>query len=160
MRGKHHSSGRAALPIEKYNPHPGGCPYCGRPVAHSKESSFIYKGKDYGPVWYCTGMHLSACDAYIGCTRAGAAAGIAAVGTLADRTLRSLRRLCKVLFDEAVAINANYVVGGSVNPIFATRLWLAGELQIAEDDCYIPKLTSEQCQAAIHCLKQILNNTK
>lgn len=68
------------------------CPYCGG-TAVLEDSSIIYNGKSYGPVWVCENFPL--CDSYCGCHRGTTRH----LGSLANRELRAHRKRAHATLD-------------------------------------------------------------
>jgi len=68
------------------------CPYCGC-TAQIVPGETVYKKPGYGPVYVCS--NFPACDAYVGVHKGTTKA----LGTLANRQLRSLRNQCHELLD-------------------------------------------------------------
>lgn len=69
------------------------CPYCdGLPAELVLNSAFLYKGRNYGPVWFCRG-----CGAYVG-THANSK-DHKPLGRLANAELRSWKAKAHAAFD-------------------------------------------------------------
>ena len=67
------------------------CQYDNAEVVLFMDSSFLYHGHDYGPVWVCT-----ECKAYVGC-HPGTTVPL---GSVANAELRLLRKQCHQQFDK------------------------------------------------------------
>lgn len=67
------------------------CPYCGSKAQYSKTSHFVYR-RDYGPVYFCT---CKPEGVYVGCHKGTSNP----LGTLADESLRTLRKKVHAAFD-------------------------------------------------------------
>lgn len=70
------------------------CQYCKGEVALFGDSSFLYHGKNYGPVWVCT--NYPQCNSYVGCHPGT----ITPLGSVANKELRLLRKQCHKEFDK------------------------------------------------------------
>lgn len=108
------------------------CPYCNKPVEFLSDSSEIYHGKNYGPVYICR-----PCQAWVGCHKGTDKP----LGRLADKELRNLKI---ALHDEFDSIWKS----GMMKRKDAYQ-WLAGELGITVDDCHIGMFDNEMCRKAL-----------
>lgn len=71
------------------------CPYC-KDFAVLTDSAVVYRGKSYGPIWYC-----SRCNAYVGVHKTSDRKGLSCkpMGTLANYATREARKRAHAAFD-------------------------------------------------------------
>ena len=135
------------------------CPYCGRPSVFHMDSSYIYRGQNYGPVFEC-----EPCGAYVGAHRAT----LLPMGTLANKPLRILRMQCHKLFDPLYKdLSQAYPEHGrgltrpahnsTMRGAARTRAyrWLAAQLNIPLDDCHIAMFREDRCREVIALLTEL-----
>lgn len=115
------------------------CPYCNKPVEFLADSSEIYHGKNYGPIYVCR-----TCQAWVGCHKGTTNP----LGRLADKELRSLKI---ALHDEFDSIWKS----GMMTRKDAYQ-WLAGQLGIPVDECHIGMFDNEMCKKAIDVVVKFL----
>lgn len=73
------------------------CPYCNQQALYSSTSKFLYHGRDYGAVYFCT---CKPDGVYVGCV----AKTSTPTGMLCDSGTRLLRAKCYKLFDPYVKV--------------------------------------------------------
>lgn len=112
------------------------CTYCGQ-AAVLIDSSAVYYGKSYGPMWRC-----EPCDAHVGCHKGTTKP----LGTLANKALRDRRQQVHWKFDP---IWKNSRRGGARSEAY---LWLAGHLEIPYSECHIALFDLDRCTAAIEVI--------
>lgn len=116
------------------------CPYCGAEVV-LRDSSLIYKNKDYGKIWVCS--NYPKCDAYVCCHKGTTIP----MGRLANARLRTLKKEAHKQFDPIWK-------SGLMSRREAYR-WLSNMLNISLEDCHIGMFDIKMCQRTIHlCSEQ------
>ncbi|OLN21420.1 hypothetical protein BTO30_14985 [Domibacillus antri] len=112
------------------------CPYC------QKEAGFLsskeYYGTDYGTNLYV----CRACDARVGTHKSSKRA----LGTMANATLRDLRKKCHLLFDRMWKSNEVSRSGAYI--------WLQGAMNLPSEKAHIGMFDEEQCKKLLHVLKE------
>jgi hypothetical protein len=127
---------------------PPRCPYCAQLSVFIASSEEAYYGRDYGPLYICR-----PCKAWVGC-HPGTKVPL---GSLANVTLRHLRISVKSLFDP-LWVNAEtmYESGPPAALRRAARdraySWLAEQLGIPMEECYVGLFTEPMCERAIQVL--------
>lgn len=120
--------------IPQYYFNDGKCRYCDHEVMFHDDSSFLYNGKNYGPVWAC-----SNCDAHVGCHIGSSDP----YGEVADQELRNLRRLCRKFIDY---LWQKKMSRDNISKTKAKKLayaWLEQQLKITP--CHAVTLEKDQC---------------
>lgn len=120
------------------------CSYCGIPT-RLVQGSEIYKRNDkpYSKKYF---YYCKECDAYVGC-HPGTQNPL---GTVANKRLRRLRKLCHGSFDK---IWKNKYLSRS-----KAYIWLASELDILPSQCHIGMFNEQMCLKAIEKCNQYLSN--
>jgi zinc-finger-containing domain len=128
------------------------CPYCGNAAQLLTDSSALYRGTDYGPVWIC-----EPCDARVGCHPGT----FRPLGRLADAALRIAKQRTHRIFDPLwTDLREAYPdlrrVGAKHRNIARGRAyrWLAAQLSLAEIDCHIGLFDIAMCEQAISIIQQ------
>jgi len=113
------------------------CPYCGRDAVLIRNSSEVYHGRDFGPVWICR-----SCAAWVGCHKNSK--DFAPLGRMANATLRKARVDAHEQFD---TLWSKKVRRGCSRKEArnAAYEWLAGQMGITKQACHIGKMNEEQC---------------
>ena len=120
--------------VDQYYYNDGRCRYCGSDVMFLEDSSSLYNGHDYGPVWACVG-----CDAHVGCHKGTTDP----YGEVANAELRNLRRLCRKNIDY---LWQKKMERDNISKTKAKKQaygWLEKELGIAP--CFVVVLEIDQC---------------
>lgn len=131
------------------------CPYCGRGARCWRDSSLLHNGKNFGPVWVCSGY--PACDAYVGC-HAGTARPL---GRLANADLRGLRRIAHSAIDPFWQNDT--LRDPTLSPEEAretTYAWLAKRLGIHRTDCHIGLFDEDLCRRTIAACQKRLSKVR
>jgi hypothetical protein len=120
------------------------CSYCGIPT-RLVQGSEIYKTEDkpYSEKYF---YYCNKCDAYVGC-HPGTQNPL---GTVANKRLRRLRKLCHGSFDK---IWKNKYLSRS-----KAYKWLASKLDILPSQCHIGMFDEQMCLKAIEKCNQYLSN--
>lgn len=121
--------------------HPTTCNLCGKVILCS--NARIYHGREYGSglCYFCLG-----CGAYVGTHKPRPQE---AMGLLADEPMRRGKKMCHALFDPLWQ-NQEHARQARVS---AYR-WLAGEMNIALEDCHFGYFDIHQLRQAYRILKQ------
>lgn len=138
---------RAAPPKRRLVIEPPLCPYCGVRSSYLADSSPVYHGRDYGPVYACI-----PCDARCGTHPDGRP-----LGTLANAELRRARGYVHGVFDLLWKQADRLYTGGSSGKLrHVARLrayeWLSAHLGIHVDDCHVALFDLERCREAYRIL--------
>lgn len=115
------------------------CSYCGCP-AMLIDSEFIY-GKSFGLIWLCP---CKSEYSYVGC-HTGTHIPL---GTLADKELRTLRRLTHHHLDPLWNRKSAKFTRNE------TYEWLRDKMKLPEEDCHIGKFTVLQCLTAMEIIRE------
>ena len=120
------------------------CDYCGGKAELRMSSCFLYRGSDYGPVWYCANGHE---PAWVGVHRDSKT--FAPLGRLANAELRQAKQDAHAAFDvlwkrkmarnrvsRHVARNAAYA-------------WLAQQLGIPPRDAHMGWMDTATCYRVV-----------
>lgn len=128
------------------------CPYCGSAAQLLLDSSTLYRGRDYGPLWVC-----APCDARVGChpgtTRP--------LGRLANAELRSAKMaahrvfdpLWMVLRDAYPELLAPARKHRGIARMRAYR-WLAEQLHIPLAECHIGLFDVALCRRTVEVIQR------
>ena len=103
------------------------CPYCSRPAVFTPNSTSVYHGHDYGPLWLC-----NPCQAWVGCH-----ADTTPLGRLANKELRRLKVRAHTAFD--VLWKSGHMSRGGA------YAWLADRMEVTKDQCHIGLFNEAQC---------------
>lgn len=123
------------------------CPYCTKESVHI-DSSVVHQ-ESYGNIYYCAD-----CQAWVG-THFGQDQSL---GTLAKKTLRTLRHEVHKLFD--VMCEFKHQLGFSRKASKQKGYaWIAELLQIDTDESHIGFFNEEQCKSVIAECKKYFNGT-
>lgn len=116
------------------------CPYCGAGVK-LQDSAIIYS-KSYGNIYLCT--RYPKCDAFVGVHKKTNKP----LGTLANSSLRELRKLCHKHFDKL------WRKRGWKRTV--AYLWLSTTMGIPKSQAHIGYFTENQCRLLLKKVKQQL----
>lgn len=119
------------------------CPYCGG-ESHLADSTRIYSGVSYGPIYLCDGYPR--CDAYVGCHKGTTKP----LGRLADAELRRAKKAAHAVFDRLW----KYKDKGARSRAYE---WLAEKLGISVEDCHIGMFDIQQCRSVVAACRELLN---
>ena len=111
------------------------CDYCGKPAWFI--SSGTISRIDFGMIWYCPD-----CRAWVGVHKGTDRP----LGRLADTRLRRLKKAAHRALDGLLR-------GKEPSTKKAIYEWLAGEMSIPLDKCYISMLDADQCEQLIKICK-------
>lgn len=108
------------------------CPDCNVEAVLRKNSSFLYNGKDYGPIWICG--NFPKCESRVSAHRST----LEPMGGLANTELRNARRDAHRVFDtlwkhKKMSRNGAYK-------------WLSKAMGISQGKCHIGNFSVAQCQ--------------
>lgn len=111
------------------------CDYCGKPATLRRSSAFLYRGRDYGPVWYCPCV-----PAWVGCHKGTEEP----LGRLADAELRKAKQAAHRAFDPFWL---------AIKPRKAARVnayaWLARALCLSRENCHIGMFDVATCKRVV-----------
>ena len=130
------------------------CPYCGSAATFRPSSEHVYHGRNFGPIWQCSG----GCDAYVGAHRDTGAP----LGRLANKYLRGMKIAAHSAFDplwrdlDEAYPETNGVVPKYVKNVARARAykWLAQHMGIDTRDCHIAMFDDKQCAQALAIFEQ------
>jgi zinc-finger-containing domain len=114
------------------------CPDCNWPAELLTDSSSIYHGRDYGPVWVCG----AGCDTRVGCHPGTTNPK----GTLAGPPLRQARQDVHAAFDPLWK-------GRGTRVRARTYAWLAHAMAIAPAECHVSMFDLARCNEAIRVIQ-------
>lgn len=119
------------------------CPYCGQPSQYLNDSSPVYHGINYGPVYACL-----PCEAWVGVHYGTTKA----LGTLANAPLRAWRKKLHGWFDPMwkAAVEAGRSKSQARK---AAYQWLAGEMEIPVAECHVGFFNIQQCRHALNVVQ-------
>lgn len=134
------------------------CDYCQQPAELLRSSATLYRGRDYGPAWFCP------------CQPGGAWVGthknsptFQPLGRLANAELRKAKVAAHNAFDPIWQAHALRVVrspGGKKKSVRSSAyMWLAQQLKIDGRDCHIGMFTVEQCRQVVEICRNIKSPT-
>ncbi|MBV5347143.1 hypothetical protein JZU46_02855 [bacterium] len=113
------------------------CPYCGK-RAELADSIQVYKTKSYGPIYLCKCVEGWA---YVGVNKATGKP----LGSLADSSLRMLRKQAHNLFDK--------LWKDGIMTRSKAYSWLSTELNVKQGDCHIGMFGDELCIKTIKLIE-------
>ena len=123
------------------------CPYCGKPATLIQDSSPIYRGTNFGPVFICW-----PCEAWVGVHKGTHKP----LGRLANAELRRAKMAAHAAFDPlwmARMRRDNLRKGHARGKGYK---WLAGQMGIERKDCHIGLFTVEQCNKVVEICSPFL----
>jgi hypothetical protein len=119
------------------------CPYCSHAAVLLTDSSEVYHGRDFGPVWICR-----PCGAWVGTHKNSLA--YAPLGRLANTELRAAKAAAHAVFDPLWRIKMNRTPGCTKSAARELAYsWLAGEMGIRRSSCHIGMMDIEQCRRVV-----------
>lgn len=110
------------------------CPYCSKPAVLT-DSSAVYAGKSYGPIWFC-----KPCDAYVGVHHGTHTP----LGTLADFETRAARKAAHAAFDPL------WRAGKTTRT--QAYLWMQRAMGLSRAEAHIARMTAEQCNKLVELI--------
>jgi hypothetical protein len=113
------------------------CPYCQARAGFLLDSSPVYSGRDYGPLWIC-----GPCGAYVGCHKGTTTP----LGTLANAALRDLRKQAHAALDPFWKDSDGLTRSQAYER-------LAGALRIPVSQCHVAMFDEDRCKAALGILE-------
>jgi len=116
------------------------CPYCGASARFLADSSSLYHGRDYGPVWAC-----APCGAWVGVHRGTQKP----LGRLADKGLRTMKQKAHAAFDPLWQAKIMRDRCSRKAARGAGYAWLAERLGIPVEECHIGLFNEELCRRVI-----------
>lgn len=128
------------------------CPYCGQAAELLTDSSPIYHGHNYGPVWICRTD-----DAWVGCHKGS----MRPLGRLANAYLRQAKMAAHRAFDplwkdlRGAYPDLKYATAKH-RGIARSRAyqWLAEALGIPREDCHIGMFDVALCEATVRVITE------
>ena len=108
------------------------------------DSSPVYHGKDYGPIWRC-----DPCDAHVGCHQGTTQPK----GLPANKELRRARMDAHRYFDNLWERKMCKERCSKREARWAGYVWLQGQLKLQEPECHIGMMDLERCNAVIDVCK-------
>ncbi len=119
------------------------CPYCGNKAQYSKTSDFVYR-RDYGPVYFCT---CKPEGVYVGCHKGTSNP----LGTLADESLRALRKKVHAAFDPYWL----WAEEGKVRRETRGNMYelLAKAMNITKSECHVSHFDNARAEHALEVIK-------
>jgi len=129
------------------------CTTCGRNSTLWSTSERLYRGRDYGPSWVCSGF--PACQSWVGCHPDTDIP----LGTIAGPELRAARMRAHAAFDPLW--KAKFSRGYSKSAARgAGYRWLADALGIKVDDCHMALFDVQACERVIAICAPYLERLK
>lgn len=122
------------------------CPYCARPAVLMQDSSPLYRGRDYGPVWICR-----PCNAWVGCHRGTTTP----LGRLADAELRRAKMAAHAAFDPLWQAKMRRDKVSKKRARGAGYAWLAQQLGIPREECHIGMMDAALCRRVVDVCKSV-----
>lgn len=124
------------------------CDYCGAKAVfvRSDEDGYPYRD-DHGPLWVCT-----PCEAWIGIFPRSTRR--VPLGRLANAELRDAKARLHAALEPMVQGKLRRDGGNVFEARSKGYRWLAGELNIPEDQCTIHQLDADQCKAAVDVIER------
>lgn len=120
----------------KYDPRPTVCPWCKGAVVYGDMQTFGIDPFQSGKCYICTN-----CGSFVGTHRKKP---LEALGMLADRETRVLRKLCHEEFDK------HWMSTPAKNRLYYK---LSQDMGIKYDDCHFGYMNKEQLQQALDIMK-------
>lgn len=118
------------------------CPYCGKAARHLANSSPVYGGTDYGPVWVCW-----PCDAWVGCHKGGT--GTTPLGRLADKELRRAKVAAHAAFDPLWRAKMRREGCSQGEARSAAYRWLSEQLGLPRKETHIGMFDVAMCARVV-----------
>lgn len=112
------------------------CAYCGAPAQLLADSSRIYHGRDFGPVWRC-----DPCEAHVGCHPGT----VKPLGRLANAELRQAKAAAHAAFDPLWRAKIARTGCAKSRARGAGYAWLAAQMGVEVRDCHIGMFDVAQC---------------
>jgi hypothetical protein len=126
------------------------CPYCRRGT-YLVDSSIIYSGKSYGPVYIC-----GSCDAYVGVYKGTKRA----LGRLANQELRYWKKEAHAEFDPLWHFISEER-GVSLNEARSMCYkWLSDKMGTPLDETHIGMFDVDECKRVIQFCRPVLKKIK
>jgi hypothetical protein len=118
------------------------CPYCGTQAQYSKTSNFVYR-RDYGPVYFCK---CKPEGVYVGCHKGTSNP----LGTLADESLRALRKKVHAAFDPYWLWEAE----GKKRREMRSEMYanLAKAMNIPKGECHVSHFDNSRAEYALQVI--------
>lgn len=121
----------------------GPCPYCGAAVVFRDSSTFIYHGRDFGPVWVCS--RYPACDAFVGC-HPGTQTPL---GRLANSELRYWKKRARGARPAVAGALAAARRQKKAAHRGAAYNFLRQQMGLSAEECHIGMFSVEQCKTVV-----------
>lgn len=118
------------------------CPYCRKTTKYLPDSSEVYSGTDYGPVYYC-----APCSAWVGCHKDEPQK---AKGRLANKELRGLKIRVHAAFDP-IWQQGHYSRKDAYK-------WLSEQLNIPPEFIHIGMFSTKTCLLAEKVCQGFIND--
>ncbi len=119
------------------------CPYCKGPAELLMDSSPLYRGRDYGPVWFCR-----PCDAWVGVHENSPR--YLPLGRLANAELRKAKMAAHAIFDPLWQRKLLPAEKGVKKRARGDAYhWLAQQLGIPFDQCHIGLFDVDMCKRVV-----------
>lgn len=130
------------------------CDYCGAKAVFVRpdEDGYPYRD-DHGPLWVCT-----PCEAWIGIFPRSTRR--VPLGRLANAELRDAKARLHAALEPMVQGKLRRDGGNVFEARSKGYRWLAGELNIPEDQCTIHQLNADQCKAAVDVIERFAANRR